>query len=397
MDSAFVSLLGIAVVAFLVPFTLGFFPRLRLPAVVVEVIAGIIVGPAVLSWVHPTAAIDTIAELGVGFLLFLAGMELNLGALKGGPARNGSLSFGLTFALALLLAIPLGAGGLILSPLFVAIALSATSVGIIVPVLRDTGRIKSGTGLLTVSGGAVAEFATIALLGVFFARGGSSAWVEIALMAVLSVAAILLLRVLQRASMWEPGRKILDRLDESTSQPRVRLAVLVLVAAATLSLSFGFEAILGTFLAGIIFAIVIRGDRYEEMLRVRIEAIGFGLFVPAFFITSGLRFDASEFGDPAIYSVVALFFAMLLLIHVLPPLIIYTKRHGPRTALGIGLLQATNLSFLVVAVELGRRLDKIDYIDASALVIAGLLSAIVFPALAHGLLGAETPPSDHVS
>jgi Kef-type K+ transport system membrane component KefB len=393
MESPFASLVGVATIAFLIPFTLGFFPRLRVPVVVAELIAGIVFGPAVLGWIQVTPVITTMASLGVAFLLFLAGMELDLGELQGPPARRGALSFAMTFALALAVTIPLGMTGHILSPLLVAIALSATSVGIIVPVLRDTGLLSSNAGLHAMAGGAVAEFATIAMLGIFFATNGGSALEEVILIVMLAVAALIALTLLRRTSNWKPGKIILDRLDETTSQPRVRGAVLLMLAAGALSLKFGFEPILGTFLAGIIFAIIIRGDRFEERLRMRVEAIGFGFLVPIFFITSGLRFDTHGLvGLPSVV-LVGLFALILLFVHLTPALVLHTRSLGLRTATAVGMLQATNLSFIVVAVEVGRQIGKLRDVNASALILAGLVSAIAFPPIAQALLGgaAENP------
>ena len=390
MESSFVSLLGVAALAFAVPFILGFFPRLRLPAVVAEVVVGIIVGPAVLGWLQPTELLDALAGLGVAFLLFLAGLELNLGSLAGEPARRGSLGFVTTFLLGLALTIPLGIAGWIISPLFVAVALSATSVGIIVPVLRDTGQLTTRPGLFAIAGGSVAEFATIAMLGIFFAREGSTTLIEIALMVALALLSIIALRLLHRLSRWEPGRRILDRLDESTSQPRVRFAVLAVIAAAAIALAFGFEAILGTFLAGILFGIVIRGDRYEKPLRLRLEALGYGFFVPIFFISSGLGFDAAGLDDALEWIHAGVFLAILLLIHAVPALILHRRALGVPTALAVGLLQATNLSFVVVAVGIGEEIGRVGQLNGSALIVAGLLSAVLFPVAAQTLL-AHTP------
>lgn len=386
MEGPFADLLGVSIIAFLVPFGLGFFPRLRLPAVVLEVVAGIIVGPQVLGWVAPTFNVTTLSSLGVAFLLFLAGLELDLNTLKGAPARSGAIGFVFTFVLAILLMFPLGAANVILSPLFIAIALSATSVGIIVPVLRDTGQLDSKAGLYTLAGGSVGEFATIAMVGIFFSVEGTSPIFELVLMLVMAVVALLGLRLMSTMSKWQLGRSILDRLDESTSLPRVRLGVMIIIAAATLSLAFGFEAILGTFLAGILFGIVIRGDRYEHRLRSRLEAIGFGFLVPVFFITSGLRFDAQALTDPKEWLVAGLFFAVLFTIHVVPALVLFRKELGARSAFAVGLMHATNLSFIVVAVGVGIEIGRLKEFNGSALVIAGLLSAVVFPAVAQILL-----------
>src|SRR5215470_5360004 len=123
MHLTLVNLLGVAMIAFCVPFVLGFFPRVRIPAVALELVAGIIVGPAVLGWVEPGPVVGVMAMIGVAFLLFLAGLELDLHVLKGAPLVRGSLGFLFSFTLALALMTPLGESGFILSPLLVAVAL----------------------------------------------------------------------------------------------------------------------------------------------------------------------------------------------------------------------------------------------------------------------------------
>src|SRR5262249_44072960 len=154
---------------FCVPFVLGFFPRVRIPSATLELVAGIIVGPAVLGWIQPGPVVNVMATIGVAFLLFLAGLELEVHVLKGAPLVRGSMSFLLSFTMALALMMLLGARGVILSPLLVAVALSATSIGILVPVLRDTGHLDTPVGRFTLCGASAAEIGTIGLLGIFFA------------------------------------------------------------------------------------------------------------------------------------------------------------------------------------------------------------------------------------
>src|SRR5215470_12865130 len=196
MHLTLVNLLGVAVVAFFVPFVLGFFPRVRIPSATLELVAGIIIGPAVLGWIEPGPVVSVMASVGVAFLLFLAGLELDLEVLKGAPLVRGALSWVCSFALALVLMTPLGASGFILSPLLVAIALSATSVGILVPVLRDTGHLDTPVGRFTMSGASASEIGTIGLLGVFFAGKDKSASVSAVLLVVVAVLAVLLLAAL---------------------------------------------------------------------------------------------------------------------------------------------------------------------------------------------------------
>ena len=232
MEITFVNLLGVMAIAFAVPFALGFSPRLRIPSVVLELVAGIVVGPEVLGWIEPGPVIEVVSNLGVAFLLFLAGMELDLHSLKGRPLLLGAVGFVLSLLLSLAIMVPLSLAGFVLSPLLVATALTATSVGIIIPVLRDTGQLETPAGRFIVAGGSVAEFGTIAVLGVFFAGEGSSAVIEAVFLAIVGAASVLLLSVLGSFWRWKPGRIVSKRLDDTSSQVRVRFAVLVLIGAA---------------------------------------------------------------------------------------------------------------------------------------------------------------------
>jgi Kef-type K+ transport system membrane component KefB len=390
LQVSLINLLGVSAIAFLVPFTLGFFPKLRIPSIVLELIAGIIVGPAVLNLIHVDGTVLIMSTLGVAFLLFLAGMELDLNRVGGAPLRLGSIGYVLSLVLALVVTSVLGGAGLVISPLLVAIAIASTSVGIVIPVLRDSGLLSSDVGRFTVAGGTAAEFGSIALLGVFFAGPQTSAWVEALLLAVVAVLAVLLLWGLSKAWRWEPGRSVTNRLDDSSSQVRVRFAVMVLLGAAVIASKFGFEAILGTFLAGAILAIVIRGDKHEESYRTKLDAVGFGFFVPVFFVTSGLRFDLSGFGARDEMIRVAILFALLLLSRGVPALL-YRKHLTTRETLAAALLQSTNLSFIVVAVTVGLELGQMRQVTGSALILVGLISAVVFPAAAQALLGWGKP------
>ena len=386
MHLTLVNLLGVATIAFCVPFILGFFPRARIPAVALELVAGIIVGPSVLGWIEAGPVVSVIATIGVAFLLFLAGLELDVNVLKGPALVRGSLSFLLSFALALTLMTPLGAKGIILSPLLVAIALSATSLGILVPVLRDTGQLNTDVGRFTIGGSSAAEVGTIALLGVFFAGEESSAAVSALLLAAVAVLAVLLLAALRYTVRWAPGRRILDKLDESSAQGRVRFAVMIFLAAAAVAMQFGFEGILGSFVAGIVVGIVVRHDRFEHALRTKLEAIGFGLFVPAFFVTSGLRFELGAIKGIAEVERALLFFVALIAIRTIPA-VLYRPYLTWRECLASGLLQSTNLSFIVVTVGVGTELGRLREINATALILAGLVSALALPTIASMLLG----------
>ena len=147
----FGSLLIVVAVAFAAPFILGLFPRLRLPSVVLELIAGIIIGPSVLGIVHEDITIAVMALIGLAFLLFLAGLEIEFPRLRGQVLRLTAAGFVLSFAIALAVGALLRAGGLIQSPLLIAIVLCATSLGVLIPVLKDAGQISSRFGQLVIA------------------------------------------------------------------------------------------------------------------------------------------------------------------------------------------------------------------------------------------------------
>ena len=388
IDVIEVNLVLVSAVAFAVPFVHGLFPRVRVPAAVVEIIAGILFGPAVLGWMEIDVVIEVIRWIGVAFLLFLAGMELDAKRLGGTPLLLGGVGFLLSFGLALGIESAFGAADLVNTPLLVAIALSATSTGIIIPVLRDTGRLDTPAGRFTVAGGAAAEFGTIVLLGLFFSTSGATTASETARLVLIAVCAMLLLWGLAWFSRRETTRTVFRRLANSSSQVRVRLAVLLVLSSAVFATTLGFEAVLGTFIAGAIFAIVINEWPDKESYTKKLDALGFGFFVPVFFISSGMQFNLAEVLGWFEIGRVLVLFAVLLLVRGLPALL-YWGRLAPREVAASGFLQATNLSFIVVAVAVGGQLEAITVSGGEGLIAAGLLSAIVFPPIAQKLLGSR--------
>src|SRR5436190_7151361 len=169
----FSGLLIVVAVAFAVPLVLGLFPRVRLPSVVLEILAGILIGPSVLGIVHVDQTISVISVIGLAFLLFLAGLEIDFDRLRGRVLRLTLVGFVLSFVIAIVVAMVLKASGLIETPLLVAIILCATSLGVLIPVLKDAGEISSTFGQLVVAAGSIADFGAIILLSLFFSGEGS--------------------------------------------------------------------------------------------------------------------------------------------------------------------------------------------------------------------------------
>jgi len=287
----FGSLLVVVAVAFAAPFLLGLFPRLRLPSVVLELVAGIVIGPSVLGIVHEDTTIAVMSLIGLAFLLFLAGLEIEFPRLRGRVLRLTGGGFVLSFAIALGVGLLLAAGGLIQSPLLVAIVLCATSLGVLIPVLKDAGQISSTFGQLVIAAGTIADFGAVILLSIFFSgEGGIGA--TVLLLGALAVFAIAVFVVVVGAERSMKVSLNLRRLQDTTAQIRVRGAVVLLVAFAAVAGKLGLETILGAFMAGAVLTLV---DRDQAMthpdFRRKLEAIGFGVFIPVFFVTSGVRYD----------------------------------------------------------------------------------------------------------
>ena len=384
-------LLIVAAVAFAAPFLLGLAPGLRIPAVVLELVAGIVVGPSVLGWVAVDPTLEVMAALGLAFLLFIAGLEVDVARLRGPVLRATASGYALSLALAVLVALALSAGGFVQTPLLIAVALGATSLGVLIPVLKDAGRSDAPLGQLVIAGGSIADFAAIVLLTVLFAgEGGPGA--TVVLVAALVVLAGAVLAVVRGAERSMRIRADLLRLQDTTAQIRVRGAVVLLVGFAAAAHHLGLEVILGAFAAG---AVLTLADPDEAMthpdLRRKLEAIGFGVFIPVFFVVSGVRFDLGALtGSATTLATVPLFLLALLVVRALPAVAFRRDLHR-RELVAVGLLQATSLPFLLAAVEIGREMGMLDPAVGAGLVAAGLVSVLIFPAAALTLLPRPAP------
>jgi Kef-type K+ transport system membrane component KefB len=383
-------LLIVVAAAFVAPLALGLVPSLRLPAVVLEIVLGILIGPSGLGWVEVDASITVLAVIGLAFLLFLAGLEIHFDRLRGPLLRLAVAGFVVSLALATAAGLALKAGGLVAQPLFAAIVLSATSLGIVIPLLKDAGESGSTFGQLTIAAGTVADFGAVILLTLFFSREATGTTTRVVLL-VSFVALGLIVAVLVIGA--ERSMRItaaLRRLQDTTAQIRVRGAFLLLIAFAALAERLGLEVILGAFAAGAVLTVV---DRDEAMthpeFRRKLDAVGYGVFIPVFFVASGVRFDLGALlSSTSTIARVPLFLAALLVARGLPALL-YRGTVGGRRAAVAGLLQATSLPFIVAATMIGLDLELIDEANAAAFVAAGLLSVLIFPLTALILLRGE--------
>ncbi len=376
---SFENLVVIAGVAFAAPFVLGLFPRVRLPSVVLEIVAGIVLGPSLLGLVEVDVAVETLAIIGLGFVLFLAGLEIELDKLRGRVLRVSSAGFALSFAIAVVVALALDAAGLVDTPLLVAIILCSTSLGVLVPVLKDAGEIGSTFGQLIIAAASIADFGAIILLTLLFSGegGAGSAALLLGALIALAVAVAAAVKGAERSMRIQAD---LVRLQDTTAQIRVRAAFLLFVGFAAVAEGLGLEVILGTFVAGMLISVT---DRDRVMthpdFRRKLEAAGFGFFIPVFFITSGVRFDLDALTASASnLLMVPIFLLALLAVRGLPAAL-YREAIGNRRAAIAGLMQSTSLPFIVAATAIGAELGLVGPAESAALIGAGLLSVLLFP------------------
>jgi Kef-type K+ transport system membrane component KefB len=377
----------VAAVAFAVPLLLGLVPGLRLPSVVLEIAVGIVLGPSVLGWVRVDLPLQVLSLLGLAFLLFLAGLEIDVHQLRGKLLGLVAAGFAVSLAIGLAVSGGLAAAGLVEDPLLVAIILTATSLGVVIPVLKDAGQVESDFGQLVIAAASIADFGAVILLSLFFSREASGPGAQLLLISGLVLLAAAVGVGLARAGRWMRLSEDLGRLQDSSAQIRVRGAVLLLAGLVLVAQRLGLETILGAFLAGALLRVV---DRDEMMthprFRVKLEALGYGFLVPVFFVVSGVRFNLEALtANPANLRLVPLFLVVLLVVRGLPAWL-YRSRVGSRRTLVAALLQATSLPFIVAAVQIGMELSRLDQATGAALVAAGLLSVLLFPLAALTIL-----------
>jgi Kef-type K+ transport system membrane component KefB len=390
MPPHFGDLLIVVGIAFAAPFALGLFPSVRLPSVVLEIVSGIVAGPSVLGIVKVDEAVEVVSVIGLAFVLFLAGLEIEFDKLRGRVLRLSTVGFALSFGIAVVVGFTLKATGQIETPLLVAIILCSTSLGVIVPVLKDSGEIASTFGQLIVAAASIADFGAIILLTVFFSgEGGTGS--TLLLLGALALLALVVFIVIRGAEHSMRIRADLMSLQDTTAQIRVRAALVLFIGFAAVAEELGLEVILGAFVAGVIVSLL---DRDEVMthpeFRGKLEAIGFGFFIPVFFVASGIRFDLDALtADASNLAMVPVFLVALLLVRGLPALL-YRPLIGDRRTLVAAMLQSTSLPFIVAATAIGIELDLMDAAESAALIGAGLLSVVLFPTGGLALLrGAE--------
>ena len=380
--AAIPTLVLIAVGAVLAPLVAERTGPLRVPSVVLEILYGIIVGPAVLGWGHPNDVINSLSDLGIGMLMFLAGYELDLARVKGRPLRLASVGWAISLALALGLAFALVRSGLAVDTVVVGLALTTTALGTLMPVLRDAGVLGTRFGPLILAIGMVGEFGPIVAVALFLTSthpavtGGL-----LAVFVTIAVAAALL------ATRAHPPRvvAVLRRHLNTSTQLPVRISMLLILVLVYLALELGIDLLLGAFTAGIVVRLFVSGDD-EPVIAGKLEAIGFGFLVPVFFVVSGMHFDLHALRSPTDLARVPLFLALMLVARGVPALALYRRDLDPTRRRALALLSGTGLPMIVVITSIGVAAGRMRPVNAAALTAAGMLSVLIFPAVSLRVL-----------
>jgi Kef-type K+ transport system membrane component KefB len=367
------SLFVVALVAAATPVVVGLLSRLRVPQVVVLILGGVVVGPQMLGWADPES-IALLSNVGLGFLFLLAGYELELRLFKEKPGRMALVAWFVTVVLACAVVGLLAATGLVRAFVPVALGLTTTALGTLLPILRDNDMLGGSFGRYMMATGAVGEFLPVVAIAVFLGANGSFLGL-ISLLAVGAVAVVLTL-----APRLARGRvsQILREGEHATAQTTLRWTVALLLLLLVIAEDFGLDVVLGAFLAGVVLRRWAPGD--VESLEHKLDAVGYGFFIPVFFVSSGMGLDLDSI--MAAPGRLLLFFVLLFAVRGLPTLLIYRSVLPMAQRVELALLAATALPLLVALSQIGLETGAMLPENAAALVGAGVLSVLVFPAAA---------------
>ncbi len=361
--------------------------RLPVPAVVLEVAGGILIGPDVLGLAHDTPLVSALSGLGLAVLMFLAGYELQLSRVRGGPLRAASVGWLVSLALGLLagalLSLVADAVGELTSGLVLGLALTTTALGTILPIVRDAGDLDTDFGRYVLATGAVGEFGPILAVAVLLSgqKPLRTAAVLLLFTAVAAAALVVAARPPRRPRL----HRVVQRTLETSGQLAVRLTMLLVLFLVWVAGTLGLDVLLGAFAAGVVARTFLSGAAEETEVEAvhRLEGIGFGFVIPVFFVVSGIRFDAAALlGDPGTLLLLPVFLGLFLLVRGVPSAWSVRAALSPAERGPLLLYASTTLPLVVVITTIGVDDGTLPTAGAAALVGAAMLSVLLLPLLA---------------
>jgi Kef-type K+ transport system membrane component KefB len=373
-------LVAVTLVAALAPLIVAVLPGPRIPQVVVFLLGGVLIGPHVLGFAE-SSSIQLLANIGLGFLFLLAGYELDPRLLRQEPGRLAIGGWLISAGIAVGIAAALTGAGYVRDYVPVGLALTTTALGTLLPILRDNDMLGGQFGRYVFAAGAAGELFPILIIAVFLTQRGSFiALASVALVGALALALTIVPWLAKSAAV----QRIVMEGQESTGQVTLRWSMVLLFALLALASRFGLDVVLGALLAGM----VLRG--WTQHLRMdtaslehKFDAVGYGLFIPIFFVSSGMSFDIKSISQDPLRLLV--FFVLLLVVRGLPSLLVYRHALARVQRLEMTFITATSLPLMIALATIGQEDGVMLPSTAASLIGAGVLSVLVFPLIAVGL------------
>ncbi|HWT91199.1 MAG TPA: cation:proton antiporter [Solirubrobacterales bacterium] len=369
------SFFAIVVVAALAAITVAAVPRrLAPPVVVLELVLGIVIGPEVLGLAEKDDFVTFFANLGLGMLFFFAGYEIDFERIRGRPMALGAAGWLLSVALAYGIGGALAAAGIVLSYLFVGSAMATTAIGTLIPILRDNGELKTPFGTYLLAAGGAAEFGPILLVTLVLSTTNP---LHEAVILLGFVALALGLALVSVRYAWR-GWPLLERTLEASSQLAVRVTVVLIFGLVLLAGELGLDILLGGFVAGMITRLALKGQELA-VFESKLTAIGFGFFVPFFFVASGIDFDLGALASAGALAKLALFFVLFLVVRGAPAMLLYRGVLSARDRAALAFYSATELPLVVAITAIATEQGHMKSSTAAGLVGAAMLSTLIYP------------------
>lgn len=369
------SFFAIVSVAALAAITVAVVPsRFAPPVVVLELVLGIAIGPQVLNFAHSDNFIAFFSNLGLGMLFYFAGYEIDFERIQGKPLKLGAAGWAMSVALAYGIGGALAAAGIVVSFLYTGSAMATTAIGTLIPILRDTGELKTRFGTYLLAAGACGEFGPVLLVTLVLSTTHPlhEAVILIGFVALALAVALSSVRL-----AWK-GWPALERTFEASSQLAVRITVVLVFGLVLLASKLGLDVLLGGFVAGMITRAALRGHELT-IFESKLTAVGFGFFVPFFFVTSGLEFDLNALGSSTALLKLAMFFGLFLVVRGAPALLLYRGVLSGRERGALAFYSATELPLVVAITTLAIDQGHMRASTAAGLVGAAMLSTLIFP------------------
>jgi len=369
------SFFAIVLVAAIAATTVAIVPKgMAPPVVVLELILGILIGPEVLGLAHSSDFIDFFSNLGLGMLFYFAGYEIDFERIKGAPLKLGALGWALSVAIAYGIGGALAAAGIVVSFLYTGSALATTAIGTLIPILRDSGGLKTRFGTYLLAAGGAGEFGPILLVTLVLSTASPlhEAAILVGFIALAIAVALASVRLAWR------GWPALEKTFEASSQLAVRITVVLVFGLVLLASKLGLDVLLGGFVAGMITRAALKGHELQ-VFESKLTAVGFGFFVPFFFVTSGLEFNLGALGSAEALAKMALFFALFLVVRGTPALLLYRRVLSATERRALAFFCATELPLVVAITTIAVDAEKMRTSTAAGLVGAAMLSTLVFP------------------